>query len=99
VADTRIYHDTIVLGGNGDLDPARLNTIARATLAVEYPHSRLVSVAWTFATTVDEVEAWPLPHDCDDCRDGKTRAIVALVDGRATVVALGNMTCEEPTDD
>jgi hypothetical protein len=92
----RQYHDTIVLGGNGAIYADDLNSIARATLAVQYPLSQLVSVEWTFATTMDEVDAWPLPHDCDECRDGKTKALTALVDGRVSVVALGNMLCVEP---
>lgn len=92
----REYHDTIVLGADGDVSAAELTSVARRVLAREYPHSTLLGVTWTFATTPAEVDAWPLPHDCDDCRDGKTKAKAALISGDARRVALGNMHCEEP---
>jgi hypothetical protein len=101
MADTRIYHDTIVVGTMKPPDLYKIGLLddaARAALRAGYPHSTLLSVSWTFATTVEEVEAWPLPHDCDNCRDGKTKAIAELRAGRSKLVALGDMLCEEPVN-
>ena len=73
-----------------------LNDQARQTLAEQYPRSTMIGVDWTFATTPEDASAWPLPHDCADCRDGKYKAIASLTLDPDRIVAMGDMTCEEP---
>ena len=99
MTETRRYHDTIVIGAGTNpatVDLRHITSLAREVLAERYPRSTLVEVDWTFARTVEEVEAWPLPHDCDNCREGKTKAALAVMARPGSIVALGDMTCEEP---
>lgn len=111
MTDVRRYHDTIVIACPERLSPVVagvlvvdrvralipiLDAQAREVLAVTYPRSTLIGVEWTLATKPEHVSEWPLPHDCDNCRDGKYKAIAALTVDPDRTIALGNMTCEEP---
>ncbi len=100
----RLYKDAVAIsmpsgdamGPTGEgLAAAVLTRKARAVQLRQYPNTVLVAIDWVFARTPEEVEAWELPHDCDGCRECKTRGIALLAESDV-IICLGTMFCAEP---
>lgn len=70
-----------------------LDKMATATLG---PECVLTNAEWTIATTPAQAAEWSIPHDCDDCRDGRARAVSLLTEHPDRPVALGVLYYEEP---
>ena len=75
---------------------AALTEQARRMLTAQNPGNVLRETEWTIATTAEQAAEWPLPHDCDQCRDGRAQAVAALTAEPARPIALGVLYYDEP---
>lgn len=102
---SRLYQDAVAIALPNTLKmsfpevegavAAHLTRVAREAEATNYPSTTLLAVDWVFARTPEEVEAWVPPHDCDSCRECKTRGIAELAKSDV-IICLGTMFCAEP---
>lgn len=80
---------------------SRLHTLlderAQLMLTAQNPGAVLTGTEWTIATTPEQAADWSLPHNCEQCRDGRARAVQSLTVEPGRPVALGVLYYDEPT--
>ena len=102
---TRTYDDACAIAIPQEQFPTDLNAMvgfigklsatAEEAIHERYPHVTLHAAEWAFCTTPEEVDAWELPHDCEDCRQCKVLGIQLLAEDPTQIIALGHLYCSE----